>query len=753
MGKRKPKSAPPPEPAATAAPDPRRSAAMQLILCLLVAAALIVVVWAVPRRTGDLYVGYAGGRDVLDGKIGRGADDWCFNTIEQKRPWLNQNWGTHLLYYLAWTRGGEGGYLVLKMAFLLVAATFMTLGARQRGSRWPVGVLVAGAMIVAGHAYIDLRPNLTTLTFSPVMLWLIVRTRGRPHRIWWAAAFLVLWANMHGGFVLGLAMLGLWAACNGIEAMVREGVKPAFARLWPLLAGFGVALVAAGVITPFGIHTLTLDHLKNWANFREFLRHFNVTHFLVVGDPAWRNVQEWHSVWKHDTPYGTTKEFFIIVALFALLAAVRLSWRGESHRRHRRPAGSAPVGPVVFDVILACVVLYMGFKARRFVTLSNLTIAPMFAALLDWLLRRFRRAWAVPVTAGVLAAVVLWPWKLPWSGRYGSSLLRHTWWAYTPDNPFRSPRLKSTYDTMIVNDAYGHDAARFLNENKIAGRAIHEWRWEGFLHWRCPQLQLYVGGRAQQVHSLQDYKLRGRIWSGDDSVRALDSLKVDFIIAPVDRSSLLILDRVDAPYVVPDIYRRNDDRRPLIPEAQKGKWVPIYYDGENIVVANAGRENALRWIRRAAAGDPNLWYPDDAVRAWSQAMCLGSRHFGRDYLRWFEKLKEAATRRPFFHFYSLMRMMGDRQLLPDAQLIPFLAGEVRRLAAMDEHGLGAVQTQRARIMASVALQRAYGRQFQRARAAGRTAEADAWEAKVRKELQRVKELDEQWAAMFDAWQR
>lgn len=739
MGKRKSRrSPPPPEPEPIVVPESRASARTQLILCLLVAAGLIVVIWAVPRRTGDLYVGYAGGRDVLDGKIGAGPDDWCFNTIKQKRLWFNQNWGTHLVYYLVWTRGGEAGYLILKMAFLVVAATFMTLGARQRGARWPISVLVAGAMIAAGHAYIDLRPNLTTLTFSPVMLWLIYRTRGRPHRIWWATAFLILWANMHGGFVLGLAMLGLWAGCSGVEAMVREGVKPAFARLWPLLAGFGAAVVGAGVITPFGLK--------------------NLTHFLEVSDPAWRNVQEWHSVWRHKTGYGTTKEFFVIVTLFALLAAVRVAWPRERKRGHRPAPDRAPVGPVIFDAVLACMVLYMGFKARRFVTLSNMTVAAMFAALLDWPLRKLRRQWPVPALAGGLAVLVLAPWSLPRasrermspeSARYASSLALKTWQNYRPGNPFRSPRLKSVYDKMIFNNAYGHGAAEFLNKNKIAGRAMHEWRWEGFLHWRCPQLQLYVGGRAQQVHSLHDYKLNGRIWGGaPEAVRAMDNLGVDFLIGPLEWGSQVILDRVQLRYLLPDRRRRRGVAPPPIPKGEQPRWVPIYYDGDSFILANSRRPAAAQWIRRAAEG--TLWYPDQAIGAWSRAMCLSAGHFGPDYRRVFEALKTAVMRRPFLHFYIQMIRFVPR-IVSEAEMRRFLEQELQRLARQKQRGYAGTQLLAARRLVARNLELFYRREVSAHRAQNQLAEANAAAAKMRQVGEVAAEIEKELDALGRKW--
>ena len=155
----------------------------------------IVTVWSVPRPTGDLYVGLAAGRDIVDGKMGK-LDDWAFtnetraikvdgkilpgvsilsdNTVDfdkevlpkgkpvpdvkvtpdgkillngkvvpqdrivtQGRVWINQNWGTNLLYWVSYELGDETGLLVLKL--LLISRRLDVPGSRVPPSAMPTG--------------------------------------------------------------------------------------------------------------------------------------------------------------------------------------------------------------------------------------------------------------------------------------------------------------------------------------------------------------------------------------------------------------------------------------------------------------------------------------------------------------------------------------------------------------------------------------------------------------------------------------
>jgi hypothetical protein len=233
-----------------------------LAVALVTVALSVMTVWSVPRPTGDLYVGLAAGRDIMAGKMGK-VDDWSFAT--EGRVWINQNWGTNLLYWVSNELGGETGLLILKMLMLMTGAFFLVLACRRRDSDWPVALIVSAGVIAAGRSFIDLRPNLTTLMFVPVMLHLLYRTAEKPHRIWLTMlVFGVIWANLHGGFTLGLLAMFFWATCVVILPMLgRERLSAwvpgvaiaasAGASLWYIVGASSGAPVTGTVIPPKAI--------------------------------------------------------------------------------------------------------------------------------------------------------------------------------------------------------------------------------------------------------------------------------------------------------------------------------------------------------------------------------------------------------------------------------------------------------------------------------------------------------------------
>ncbi len=85
------------------------------------------------------------------------------------------------------------------------------------------------------------RPHLLAWPLIALWTWLMLRARERDRAPPLAAALLmVLWANLHGSFVFGLAI----AAAFGLEALVASADRPRALRQWLV---FGIACLARGL--------------------------------------------------------------------------------------------------------------------------------------------------------------------------------------------------------------------------------------------------------------------------------------------------------------------------------------------------------------------------------------------------------------------------------------------------------------------------------------------------------------------------
>jgi hypothetical protein len=811
-----------------------------------IALCLITACWFVPRPTGDLYVAFAGARDLMDGKLGQpggvgvpgqsgaknrpaaplvkalgwfgvhtgGADDWCW---DQPRPvWMDQNWGTQLLFDAAYKTFGKNGVPGLKGVLMLAMAVSILLASRQHGVRWPVAILLAGCAVAGGHGYIDLRPNIILLTLAPMMYWLLVRSRHNPHRIWWAVFLMLLWGNMHGSFIFGLAMMALWTVCGGLPAAVRDEPSRQRRLLWMgaigliCLAPFGIVVgavyfkidigrimgepwywlpalaplaaifllrkappaVRAGLrrqwpvlLAPvFGLFLTTVVTLFGLEN----LAH----PFIMGASKEWRNVAEWYPVLPTvKQTYGTTAEFFIAAGLLALLATVRplvrvvferkranasdwalivfafvagtytvfsaikvvtdetlnrsitqvagmlarlrrtaspqeiqngeaylaevreplddaivplavfaviaigslmtfilvMSRRHESHERDSRGQASAAgeTSLFLFAIILVTVALCMAFMSRRFVTLSLGLVAPLLATLLDWAFREAGRLqffrYARPAVLAGLAAFIP-------AGLYVHRILP----MYYPGNPSFQPQLSTLFDRMTMSELYIHGGAEFLNLNHVSGNAVEDWRWEGFLHWRCPQMKIGVGGRAQQAHDTMPYLRNGRLWgtpsvpSGSPQEAAIrDTLQSE-------------LQSLGVQYIIGD----GSAERFVRPLTSAGsRWAIVYFDtcSYNVILADTSNPGARQLIDKIISGDA-LWpsWPKGAAAA-SRAMCMSAPVLGIPASRRVEAMKEACRQMPSATFYNRLAEMQRKGEISLEDYTAFLASQYEEL--------------------------------------------------------------------------
>jgi hypothetical protein len=175
-------------------------------------------------------------------------DPWSF-TAGDKR-WYNLSWLSWLWDVLASALAAGGQTTALLFATIalggLIAlglgAVCMANGASPLAS---VIAVTAAAILYPTFAAPDIflaaSPNIATLLFCVTVYGVSLHKR----HLWLLPCAMVLWVNMHGGFVLGLFILGIFA---GVALVKRDW--PGF-RTYSLL---GLSCLAATLVNPLGWH-------------------------------------------------------------------------------------------------------------------------------------------------------------------------------------------------------------------------------------------------------------------------------------------------------------------------------------------------------------------------------------------------------------------------------------------------------------------------------------------------------------------
>ena len=120
------------------------------------------------------------------------------------RPWLDQNWGAQLVLYGIWRLGGFPLLTVTSAALTVASWALVAAACRRRTANLR---LIAGA-VLAGYAVsaaaFSVRPQLFSLLLFAAELYLLEVARTRPRVALAIPLLMPLWANLHGGFVVGI---------------------------------------------------------------------------------------------------------------------------------------------------------------------------------------------------------------------------------------------------------------------------------------------------------------------------------------------------------------------------------------------------------------------------------------------------------------------------------------------------------------------------------------------------------------------
>ncbi|HVE14110.1 MAG TPA: hypothetical protein VNI01_11995, partial [Elusimicrobiota bacterium] len=191
----------------------------------------------------DLWTYLAAGELVA--RTGRAPALDVFSWTCAGRTWIDHEWLLQLGAYGAYRASGLGAIIALKAALILLAFLFLELRLRRAdvSAPWRACVFVAAAL-ACRHTWWE-RADLASLALTSALLWSL--ERGPSALAPWPFLFAV-WANMHGGFLLGLGLLAAFAA--GDAARRREPPRAllawgALCALATLLNPYGPALHAA----------------------------------------------------------------------------------------------------------------------------------------------------------------------------------------------------------------------------------------------------------------------------------------------------------------------------------------------------------------------------------------------------------------------------------------------------------------------------------------------------------------------------
>ena len=374
-----------------------------------------------------------------------------FSFTRPGEPFISFEYGAQVLLALVQRAAGLAGVVALG-ATLAALAVAITLRFMLRRGVEPAAAYLAsavGAVLLATHWIA--RPHLFTFVLLALLLERLDRPQA-PSPVLLFALF-VVWANLHAGWLFGLALLGAWSIGRIVDAW-RAHRADLGAEWRAAILGVSASVVAL-VVTPYGVR------MPYW-----FLVH--------LADPINRRLTD---EFRPPTFTDAGSIIFLVVTIAATGALAR--------RRTRLP----------LPHLLAILGFTAGgFLARRNIPIAALTALPLAMLHLDPLLRRVPAPRTMRPAFAEAAGGTWWPaviaaggvWLVAVVARVGGPAL-----------------LPNAFDPRV----FPVEAVQALRTSGRTPRLLNAFTWGGYVEWAAPGQRVFIdpgsdfyGGELMLTH-------------------------------------------------------------------------------------------------------------------------------------------------------------------------------------------------------------------------------------------------------------
>ncbi len=397
--------------------------------------------WQALLRDGDTGIHIRIGDLILASHKVPTVDPFSFSKPGQ--TWFAHEWLTDVLYAGLVQVGGLKALVLLTGVILALYNTILLVDSVKRGANSLAAIALVLAGTNAASVHFHTRPHVFTLLFLTLSAALIARDRSRPTPwIWLLVPLTVVWANMHGGFVVLFAVLGIAVVGSLVEGAAKRKMA---VRYGSLLAGCGVA----SLLNPQGWKL-------HW-------------HIVELMQTSWYKTH----INEYQSPSFTSEAMlFFLVLLFLGLIAVYPLWRRNC----------------ITEALWILFFAYWALVSARNIPLFLIVALPLIALELTHFWKEAVETSSPQSTAGVLEDIArqtsrkIGPLSL-WTAVFVAGVL-----LLTPVNRWPSDFSKEMFPlAMLHRHAAELAQARVLTEDQWADYLIYQ---------SYPAQRVFLDGRS-----------------------------------------------------------------------------------------------------------------------------------------------------------------------------------------------------------------------------------------------------------------
>jgi hypothetical protein len=235
------------------------------------------------------------------------------STSLRERFIMRQYWLAQVIFYYIFQSAGPLGIVITRSVLLtlLLYLVFRSLKFFRVPDAFSL-CLIIPVFYLFLHKYTGERPVLFSFIF-PVIIFLIIEDylKTRSRRIYLLPPVMLVWANLHGGFVLGIVIIGVYLAAETLKFLLKRDALGQRDLL--VFIGTGVAAIVASALNPNGYLALPMFHPK-----------YNI---------FTEQIQEYQSLYRmyFSKAMPLAPEIVVVMIIFALVLLARFRRMALSH--------------------------------------------------------------------------------------------------------------------------------------------------------------------------------------------------------------------------------------------------------------------------------------------------------------------------------------------------------------------------------------------------------------------------------------
>lgn len=447
---------------------------------------------------------------------------------------LKQYWLSQVIFYLLYDYAGPNGIIILRTTLLIATLFLVLLQFRKYSVSFPISFIFLFLLFYGLERATGERPVLFTIFFTALTFIILDDFKSnKGKKIFLLIPLMLLWANMHGGFIIGVIIITVFMFGEGISLILK---RVNYARneifVFYIAAAFAVLI---SFLNPTGwdafYTALTAKYKLIYASTQEYESPFSLYRYKV---------------------FPIYYEYLSLVLLTIVVLLIRNKRISLTY------------------IILLSGTLLMSFSAIRFIVYFMIIASMIIGKETDMLIKSLLlsrlpgKAYnkiSCGLTTAVLLSVVL----------YASGTLKFDQFRFGIERSYFVPEA----------------AVDFIEKNKLPGKMFNDYGYGGYIAWRLyPWKKNFIDTRALNLTVITEYDWIKNATESAKEVnpsisntplwqRLLNHYKINFILMSV----------LDLYGQIPPV---------VFELLESDKWVPVYYDPISIIfIRNVEQNKAM----------------------------------------------------------------------------------------------------------------------------------------------------------------